>query len=277
MMPANQTRTGPALLLYNGKVMHARMKPVQHRFTYGVCSILIDIDRLEAARRQSPLFSVNRWNLVSFRERDHGKRDGASLRAFVNASLAAVGMAAPERVELLCYPSVLGFTFNPLSVYFCYDAGVVTSLIYQVSNTFGESHCYVEPVMPGQSSESGIRQDREKSFYVSPFLEMAMTYHFRIKPPQEEVAIRILETDSDGPILSATFHGNRQVATTGSLLLAVAKTAGIAWKVMVGIHFEALRLWLKGLKLQDRPHKPATGGGISKPGAHSNGLAAGEQ
>ncbi len=267
----------PALLLYNGKVMHARMKPVAHRFTYGVSTILIDIDRLDEANRQSFVFSVNRWNLVAFHERDHGFRDGSTLRQFVNRSLAEQGMAAPGRVELLCYPSLLGFTFNPLAVFFCRDSdGTVTSLIYQVSNTFGETHCYVEPIREGQASESGIRQDRRKAFYVSPFLAMEMIYHFRIKPPQDEVAVRILETDSDGPILSATFHGVRREATTAGFLKSIFKTAGIAWKVMFGIHFEALRLWLKGLKLQDRPEKPASGGGIANP-EKGAGLAAGER
>jgi DUF1365 family protein len=270
------TGQSPAVSLYSGKVMHARLKPVGHRFTYSVCSMLIDLDRLAEAASASSLFSVNRFNVVAFHERDHGPRDGTPLRDHVDRLMRNAGLPRPARVELLCYPSVLGYTFNPLAVYFCRDeAGAVVALVYQVHNTFGESHTYVEPVLPGQQSPAGIRQDRSKGFYVSPFLEMDLTYHFRIRPPDKEVALRILETDAEGPILAATFHGVRQQAGTVTFLAAVLKTLGIPWKVIVGIHLEAARIWLKGIRLQARPKPPApeSYSGLPGPGA---GLAPGE-
>lgn len=250
--------TGRApLSLYRGKVMHARLKPKQHRFSYAVASILVDLDRLDAIDRVSPLFSVNRANLVAFHERHHGPRDGSALRPYVDRLCRKARIARPARVELLCYPSVLGYTFNPLSVYFCRDeTDAVSALIYQVHNTFGESHAYVEPVRPGQSGPAGIRQTRDKGLYVSPFLGMDMTYHFRVRPPEDEVALRILETDAEGPILAATFHGRRAEAGTSALLGAILQMAGITWKVTAGIHFEALRLWLKGIGLHRRPAPP---------------------
>ena len=203
------------------------------------------------------VFSVNRANVVAFHEKHHGLRDGSSLRDHIDALMSEAGLTRPENVELLCYPSVLGFTFNPISVYFCRDAkGELTALIYQVHNTFGESHTYVEPVREGQASAAGIRQERDKQFYVSPFMDMAMRYRFRILPPGQTVALRILETDSVGPMLSASFHGRRSDATTAALLTAVLKTAGITWKVVAGIHWEALKLWIKGMKLRPRPAPP---------------------
>lgn len=249
----------PALSLYRGKVMHARLRPVGHRFTYSVASILIDLDRLHEADRASALFAVNRAALVSFHERDHGPRDGTSLRRHCDRLLAEAGVERPSRILLLCYPRVAGYGFNPLSVYFCQDdRGATIAMIYEVRNTYGEIHAYVHPVLEGQASPAGIRQEQAKRFYVSPFLDPGLTYRFRIRPPEAEVALRILESDAVGPVLAATFHGSRVAAGNRAFLLAVLQTLGIPWKVMVAIHFEALRLWLKGLKI--RPHTgPAAG------------------
>jgi DUF1365 family protein len=247
-------RRDPAAL-YLGEVMHARLKPVGHRFSYRVMSLLIDLDRLAAADRQSPLFGVNRAALYSFHERDHGDRDGASLRAFAQRCAAQHDIDLDGgRVWLLCYPRLLGHTFNPLSVYFCYRAdGALSLVIYEVRNTFGEIHPYVLPVRPGEVTEAGLRQHQDKLFYVSPFIAMAMRYHFRVSPPGEQVRLRILETDCHGPLLSATFSGQRRALTTSALLRAFFSLPLVTFKIVAAIHWEALRLWLKGLRLVERP------------------------
>jgi uncharacterized protein len=247
-------RRDPAAL-YFGDVMHARLKPVGHRFSYRVMSLLIDLDRLAAADRQSPLFGVNRAALYSFHERDHGDRDGASLRGYAQRCAAQhdIGLDG-GRVWLLCYPRLLGHTFNPLSVYFCYRAdGALSLVIYEVRNTFGEIHPYVLPVRPGEVTEAGLRQQQDKLFYVSPFIAMAMRYHFRVSPPGEQVRLRILETDCDGPLLSATFSGQRRALTTSALLRAFFSLPLVTLKIVAAIHWEALRLRLKGLRLVERP------------------------
>ena len=208
-----------AAALYVGKVMHARLKPMGHRFSYRVMSLLIDLDRLAEADRQSPLFGVNRAALYSFREADHGARDGSPLRAYAQRCAAERGIdLTGGRVLLLCYPRLLGYTFNPLSVYFCYRAsGELALLIYEVRNTFGDIHPYVLPVKSGEMSCAGVRQQQDKLFYVSPFIEMAMRYHFRVLPPEERVQLRILETDREGPLLAATFNGRRRALNTKEL------------------------------------------------------------
>src|SRR5579862_3661439 len=180
---------GDAAALYLGEVMHARLKPVGHRFSYRVMSLLIDLDRLDVADRQSRLFGVNRPALYSFHEADHGDRDGSSLKLYVQRQAGEHGIdLTGGRVLLLCYPRLLGYTFNPLSAYFCYRAGGRLALvIYEVRNTFGDIHAYVLPVRPGELSAAGIRQQQDKLFYVSPFIDMAMRYHFRISPPAETV------------------------------------------------------------------------------------------
>jgi DUF1365 family protein len=244
-----------AATLYFGEVMHARLKPMGHRFNYRVMSLLIDLDRLEEADRQCQLFGVNRAALYSFNETDHGERDGSPLRAYAQRRAAEHGIdLTGGRVLLLCYPRLLGYTFNPLSVYFCYRAdGGLALMIYEVRNTFGDIHAYVLPLTPGQISNAGIRQHHNKLFYVSPFIDMAMRYHFRVSLPAESVKLRILESDREGPLLAATFNGRRRALTTPALLWSVFALPLVTLKIMAAIHWEALRLWLKGARPVPRP------------------------
>jgi DUF1365 family protein len=254
-----------AAALYFGDVMHARLRPMGHRFSYRVMSLLIDLDRLDEAGRQSPLFAVNRAALYSFNEADHGERDGSSLRTYAQRCAAAHGIdLTGGRVLLLCYPRLFGYTFNPLSAYFCYRTdGELALVIYEVRNTFGELHCYVLPVQPGELSEAGVRQQQDKLFYVSPFIEMAMRYHFRVVPPGQSVKLRILETDHEGPLLAATFCGRRRALTTAALLRSLFSLPLVTFKIVAAIHWEALRLWLKGVRLVPRATAAPTQGGIN--------------
>jgi DUF1365 family protein len=241
--------------LYFGEVMHARLKPIGHRFSYRVMSLLIDLDRLEVADRQSRLFGVNRPALYGFHEADHGTRDGSCLRSYAQRCAAEHGIdLTGGRVLLLCYPRLFGYTFNPLSVYFAYRAdGRLALMIYEVRNTLGDIHAYVLPVKPGESSDAGVRQAQEKLFYVSPFIEMAMRYHFRVSPPGEYVKLRILETGRDGPLLAATFNGRRRALTSPALLRSLVTLPLVPFKIVAAIHWEALRLWFKGARLVPRP------------------------
>jgi len=217
-------------------------------------SLLIDLDRLDQAGHQSPLFAVNSAALYSFHEADHGDRDGSSLRAYAPRQASEHGIdLTGGRVLLLCYPRLLGYVFNPLSVYFAYRAdGTLAMIIHEVRNTFGEIHAYVLPVRPEQISAAGIRQSQDKQFDVSPFVEMEMRYHFRIEPPGEQVRLRILESDREGPLLAATFSGRRHALTTGALLRAFIALPLVSLKITAAIHWEALRLWLKGVRVAPR-------------------------
>ena len=247
-----------AASLYLGEVMHARMKPVAHRFAYRVFSLLLDPDRLDEAGRLSRFFSIGRFNLVSFRAADHGPRDGSSLADYARALLAEAGVATQgARVLVLAYPRILGYSFNPLTVYFIYGSDDrLLGVLYEVRNTFGEWHTYVAPVQPGELSPAGLRQERNKIFYVSPFNDLAMRYLFRLKPPGESVTLRILETDRTGPLLAASFAGVRVDLTSAALLKTCLSLPFMTLKVMAGIHWEALRLYIKGLRLVARPKPP---------------------
>lgn len=247
-----------AASLYIGNVMHARMKPVSHRFAYRVFSMLLDADRLAEAGRLSRFFSIGSLNLVSFHPADHGPRDGSPLGDYARAVLSDAGLdTAGARVLVLAYPRILGYSFNPLTVYFVYAPDErLLGLLYEVRNTFGEWHTYVAPVEPGQLTAAGVRQERDKLFYVSPFNDLAMRYRFRVKPPGGDLAVRILETDAEGPLLSASFHGERSNLTSRTLIKTCLSLPLMTLKVIAGIHWEALRLYIKGLRLVPRPVPP---------------------
>lgn len=245
MSPAADERDAPACL-YVGDVMHARLKPRAHRFRYRVFTLSIDLDRLEEAGRLSPLFSVGRLNLVSFRPADHGARGARPLAAWARETFAAHGIEA-VRVRLLAYPRLLGYAFNPLSLFYGFSAdGRLAGVVAEVRNTFGERHCYVLPA-------GGERLEAAKAFHVSPFLDMAQTYRFGLLAPGDEARVSIVERDAAGPILTALFKGRRRALTTRDLLATLARTPLMTAKVVAAIHFEAARLWAKGLRIVPHP------------------------
>lgn len=259
---ASLRRNGPPpdapAVLYSGNVMHQRMKPFGHRFRYSVFSLMVDLDRLDEADLLSGAFSVNSRNLVSFHEADHTGDPAVSLRTYADRLLddAGIGERA-ARILLVCYPRILGYVFNPLSVYYAYDrTGVLIAVIYEVRNTFGERHTYVCPIEAGELTDSGIRQSCAKLFHVSPFIGMEMDYHFRMLPPGNEIRWRIIETDSEGPLLAATFSGTQLPLTSRTLARLTARIPFLTFKIVAGIHWEALKLWIKGAKYISRPAPP---------------------
>ena len=259
---ASMRRNGPPpaapAMLYCGHVMHQRMKPFGHRFRYSVFSLMVDLDRLDAADSLSPLFSVNGRNLISFQEPDHTGDAAVTLRAYADGLLADSGLdERAARILLVCYPRILGYVFNPLSVYYAYDPDDrLIAVIYEVRNTFGERHTYVCPVESGELTDSGLRQSCGKLFHVSPFIGMDMDYHFRMLPPGDEIRWRILETDAEGPLLAATFSGMKAPLTSRTLARLTARIPFLTFKIVAGIHWEALKLWIKGAKYISRPAPP---------------------
>ena len=123
-------------------------------------------------------------------------------------------------------------------------------------NTFGERHSYVAPIEPGELSEAGVRQRRTKIFHVSPFIDMGACYHFRVLPPGKVVRLRIHETEEGEPLLAATFAGDAKMLATPALATCLLKIPFMTWKIMAGIHWEALKLWLKGARFRTSPAPP---------------------
>lgn len=251
-----------AAWLYHGKVMHARLSPKQHRFQYRVYSLLIDIDRQEEASKLSSIFSINRFNLTSFYPSDHMEKDSTStLRQYVETCLKIENIDwSPSKILLACYPRMLGRVFNPLSVFYIYrEDQKIGAMIYEVRNTFGEKHLYVLEISQEDAASKHIRQQADKSFYVSPFMEMDMRYFFIMSEPYQTMSWRIIEKQKDIPILSATYFGTQTPLTNANLTQFFLQIPLLTWKIVGGIHFEALRLWLKGLKyVPRRSHKKST-------------------
>ena len=265
--------------------MHRRLSPRHHRFQYRVFAMLLELDELAALDRKLALFKYNRWGLFSFQDRDHG--DGRCLRVWLDDILARNGIAAPGARRVLCYPRILGFVFNPLSVWFCDDEeGRLKAIVYEVHNTYDERHAYVLPVpqlpLPGaeilehrpgdarpeagfdarngpsiavgRATKDIIRHGCAKNFYVSPFLSHDCRYKFRIRPPGRDVAIVIQEEEAGRPILNASFAGECRALSDRMLARMLLRYPLMTVKVVLAIHFEAVRLMLKGIRRH--PHSP---------------------
>lgn len=246
--------------LYPGKVMHQRLHPFGHRFSYNVFSLLVDVDRLAELAEQTHLLAVNRAGILSFHERDHIEEDGETVRQFADRLLARAGLERPAaRILLLAYPRMFAYVFNPLSTYFAYDEDDrLVAIIYAVRNTFGERHSYVAPVLAGDVSPAGIRQTRTKVFHVSPFMDMGLRYHFRILPPGKTVRVRIHETAGKEPVMAAAFNADAAPLTDAMLARCLIRFPFMTMKVMAGIHWEAFKLWLKGARFRTSPPPPET-------------------
>lgn len=235
--------------LYRGVVMHRRVRPVPHALRYRVFTLLLDVDRLAEAAQGLRLLSYNRFNLFAFFDRDHGSRDGSPLRPWVEVRLREAGLGdAAHTILLLSFPRVLGYVFNPLSVYFCFAAdGRLGAVLYEVKNTFGEQHVYA------LASGNATAQDCAKGFHVSPFLSMHGRYRFRVRPPEQTISLTIQEGDEAGVILTAALSGRRHELCDRSLLACFFAYPLMTLKVIAAIHVEAVRLWLKGLKVYRHP------------------------
>ena len=248
----------PAIRFFRSKVFHARLRPHPHRFSYTVLSMLIDLDRLDEAHNQRSVFSVGGFNILGFSPADHGPCDGSALRPHIEALLAKAGTGqAPHRLLLLAFPRLFGIVFNPISVYYCYDrADRLTALVYEVRNTFGQIHSYVAPVALTATGDVPAHE-RDKLFYVSPFMDMPLRYRFLIDDPGETFRLKIIERDAQGPVLTALMKGDALPDSSAAMLRAAFASPLFGFKVMIGIHWQALKLWLKGHHLRPRPAPPA--------------------
>ncbi|HTY69073.1 MAG TPA: DUF1365 family protein [Alphaproteobacteria bacterium] len=254
-----------ASAIYTGRVMHARWRPVRHRLRYRALYLLLDLDELPELSRRLRFFSARRFNLFGFRERDHGAGAGRPLRSYVEDHLRQAGIEPDGGpIRLLAMPRVLGTVFNPLSVYFCHRAdGTLAAMLYEVNNTFGERHSYLIPA--GAAADAVLRQTCAKCFYVSPFLDMPLTYHFRVAPPGERANVVVQAHDAGGPILTAVFAGARAPLTDANLWRAFWRHPLLAMQVLGAIHWEALKLWRKGLRVRPRPAPPTEAVSITLP------------
>ena len=243
--------------IYTGEVYHKRHTPFEHDFKYQVYTMWINVDELDNSAPTPKYFSFNKWNLLSLNLKDHGPRDGSKIRPWIEAAAKEKNIdIIGGKIYMLCFPRVLGYVFNPLTVYFCYNKGnELKAILHQVKNTFGGQHGYLLPV---EEATENIKQDVDKIFHVSPFIQMESHYHFIIKEPSENgFHVAIHQTIPQGKILTATWNGtNATVFNSSNLIKIFLSIPLLSFKVMAGIHWQALKLWLKGAKFIPSPPLP---------------------
>ena len=249
--------------IYAGEVFHRRFRPRGHKLRYRMFQCLFDLDEIDRIDGACRLFSRNRWNLFSFHDRDYADRSGQPLRPQMEALMRQAGQEPDGgAIRLLTMPRMLGHVFNPLSVWFCHRRdGTLSTIVYEVTNTFKERHSYVIPVTDAGAEGSLIRQACDKAFYVSPFMDLDMRYDFTVEPPMERTRIVVAGGDADGPLIVAAFRGSRREIGDRALFGAFLRHPLLTLKVVAGIHVEALWLFLK--KVGVRRHVAAGGDGVS--------------
>jgi len=233
--------------IYTGNVIHKRYKPKVHFFKYKVFSILLDMSEIDLLDKSLKIFSYNKFNIVSFYDVDHGPRDGTSLKKWVIKNLIHNQINTKDiKIKLLCYPRIFGYVFNPLSVFFIYNKNSeLISILYEVKNTFGEQHTYI---FKTKTDDNLIKHTCKKKFHVSPFIEMNCTYFFKILKPCNKILLIIDQHDDEGKLLYASQDGNRIDLNNENLILSYLRHPLMSFKVIVAIHFEAFKLWTKGIK-----------------------------
>ena len=238
--------------IYNGVVKHQRFKPITHSLNYKTFSLFLDLDEIETLANNISIFSLNKFNVFSFYNLDHGARDGSSLKEWVQKNIKKFNISNNiTKIKLLCYPRMFGYVFNPLSIFYCYENNNLRAIFYEVKNTFNEQHTYIFKIKDNEK----IEQKCKKKFYVSPFIGMETYYNFKLQNPQEKLSIFIRQTNGEETILTATQTGDKKEFSFKQLLINFFKYPLMTLKIISSIHYEAFFLWKKGAVYRKRDNK----------------------
>ena len=238
--------------IYNGEVTHTRFKPVRHFLKYKTFSLFIDLDEMTELSRSISIFSYNSFNIFSFYDKDHGGRDGGSLKEWVFKNLSNFEIKENiTNIKILCYPRIFGYVFNPLSIFYCYEKEKLKVIFYEVKNTFNEQHTYIFKIKDNVETT----QKCKKRFYVSPFMDMETYYNFKLNNPKEKLSVLIRQTDAEGTVLTATQTGEKKELSFKQLLVNFFKYPFMTIKIIGSIHYEAFLLWKKGAIYRKRDIK----------------------
>lgn len=250
----------PAARLFTGQVMHRRLRPVANRFVYPVFFCLLPLSALETSANR--LFSINRFNLLSFHYADHGACDGGHPLPWIRALLAQSGLHADGEIWLQCFPRMLGFVFNPVSFWFCHAAdGALVAVLAEVSNTFGQRHRYLLAHGDGRTLAEGETLQAAKTFHVSPFLAVQGRYRFRFHSRSVDDApfwrlARIEHADAAGDLLHTALSGQGRALDAPGVLRAALRFPLMTLLIVLRIHWQALKLWCKGAPFFHQPPSP---------------------
>lgn len=230
--------------LFHAQVSHLRLRPARHRFAYPLFFVRLPLRALE--RANCALFSVDRPNLLSFHQRDHGPRDGSALLPWIEERLRERGLAHDGEVVLQAFPRVLGRVFNPVSFWFCHDrAGRLIAVLAEVNNTFGGRHAYLLHNGDRSPLRDGQELCADKAFHVSPFNRIEGSYRFRFHLERARERIRIDYDDARGPLLLTALSGTSARWSAFALLRALLRMPLPGGGVLLRIYWQALKLWTK--------------------------------
>lgn len=243
----------PALKFMKGLTSHVRFVPFRRAFKYKVKLISVDIERLDEADRQSKFFSVDKFNFMSLETRKRGSLGKHSLSDWARTTLQSAGILTDKcTIRLITFPTILGYSFSPLSLWICEtEAGELAGLIYEVNNTFGEQHAYVAAASPDLKTS-----EVDKSFHVSPFFDVSGRYRFTNMTTANTLRVLIENIDDNQRLHAASLDLHSQTASNGSILKTMLITPFAAIGVPIGIHWQALALWIKGCRYRSKPQPP---------------------
>lgn len=245
-----------AISLYKCDVMHRRNFPQSYRFDYRVFSLLLDID-IYRNDKSSSILSYDLFNLFSIHTKDHGPRDGSDWRTWIEAELEKKQLSkAKHKIKLLCFPRILGYAFNPLSLWYCYgEDEKLYAVVCEVRNTFGEHHHYLLH-NDNQPYKDKVKAKKIKNFHVSPFINMDAEYEFTISSPTNDLSIVINEYQNKELMLTAIQRGKHQQCDTPHLFRLFCSIPFMTLKIMWMIHWQAVKIMFRGGKYHKKPPAP---------------------
>ena len=241
--------------IYTGKLRHRRFQPTGHEFSYDVFMAFLDIDRIPELMSISPFSAYNRWNLASFHESDHFGDPSISLRERLRANAAVAAVNLPRGpIYLLTNLRYFGYNFNPVSFFYCCDeSGQVETILAEVNSTFGETRNYwLHPAIQHRTA-TALQYRLPKTMHVSPFMKMELDYTFLFTPPGEDLVAHMQTLDEGKCFFDATLSLRRDSWSSRSLHSALARYPFMTAKVIGAIHWQALRLYLKGCPVFTKP------------------------
>ena len=245
--------------IYAGQVRHRRMKPVVHEFTYRMFMMYLDLAELPTVFQGRWLWSVQRAALARFRRRDHLGDPAVSLEQSVRDLVGEeTGTRPSGPIRLLTQLSYFGYVFNPVSFYYCFNADdtEIETIVAEVNNTpWGERHCYVLPQSRNQGTSAHHRYQPIKEMHVSPFMPMDVEYDWRFNTPQNTLTVQMENAREGKKIFVATIVLEREEISARSLASVLVSFPFMTLKIILAIHWQALKLWLKGTPVQDHPQK----------------------
>ena len=248
--------------IYTGNIFHQRFQPIKHHFNYKIFMAYIDLDEIDSLMPQSFFWGVNRPALISFFSKDYLSEGKLELRSAVeNLVFERTGKDVQGPVRLLTHLRYFGYCFNPVSFYYCFDKGgeQVETIIAEVTNTpWKERHSYVIQTKNGRNEQYGIENHESKKLHVSPFFDMDHQYRFLFSDPREHLSVEVENFKDSKKIHEASLNLRKLEFNKSQLIKTVGQFPFITFRVVSAIHWQAVKLWLKGANFYPNPGRPET-------------------